>query len=604
MAEARPDCIYVLQQRYWRARLLERFASSIYDRCTVKLISLVALAAMNLFSQTDEGPDPIRTQARSMVITNYGIVATSQTLASAAGVKILESGGSAVDAAIAANATLGLMEPNSNGVGGDLFAIVYEAKTGKLHGLNASGWSPTGMTIEFLKSKGDYTMPNMGIYSVTVPGVVAGWEALHRKFGRLPMSRLLQPAIHYAREGFPVTELIAENWSGYLARPSLTTHENARKLYLANGVGPRPGDVFRNPDLARTLGRVALRGRDGFYKGPTAEAIVAVSTELGGTMTRADLAEFEPEWVEPVSTTYRGWTVSELPPNGQGIAVLAMLNIMEQFPIGEYGRDSAKALHVMIEAKKLAYADLLHYVGDPRFSRVPVNEMISKTLGIERSKLIEADRAACKVIPSELISTARTRGADTIYLSAVDRDGNIVSFIQSNYAGFGSGVVPAGSGFMLQNRGALFTLEANHPNSLAPRKRPIHTIIPGFMSKGDTRIAFGIMGGWNQAQAHAQFVSNVVDHRMNIQAAMEAPRFTKLTFEGCDVQIESRVPEATRSELEKMGHYVRTAAPYSQRVGGGQAVMREGRINFGASDPRKDGAALPESPRVPPVKRQ
>ena len=533
-----------------------------------------------------------------MVITRHGIVATSQTLASAAGVKILEAGGSAIDAAIAANATLGLTEPNSNGIGGDLFAIVYEAKTKKLYGLNASGWSPTGMTIEFLKTKNHFTMPMMGIHSVTVPGAVAGWDALHKRFGKLPLSHLLQPAIHYARQGFPVTELIAENWSSVMAKPSLTMHQNATKLYLTSGKGPVPGDIFRNPDLANSLERIAVAGKDGFYKGPIAAAIVAISKELGGTMSLSDLSEFEVEWVEPVSTDYRGWTVTELPPNGQGIAALAMLNIMERFPIGEYGADSTKALHVMIEAKKLAYADLLRYVGDPRFSDVPVKEMISKQLGIDRAKLIDEERASCNVVPSQLMSTAKKPGADTIYLSVVDRQGNMVSFIQSNFSGFGSGVVPAGTGFMLQNRGGLFTMEPGHPNSLAPRKRPVHTIIPGFLSKGETRIAFGIMGGWNQAQAHAQFVSNVVDHGMNIQAAMEAPRFTKLTFEGCDVQVESRVPESTRTELEKLGHSVRTAAPYSQRVGGGQAVMRdENGTNYGASDPRKDGAAIPESPR-------
>ena len=540
-----------------------------------------------------------------MVISRHGIVATSQTLASAAGVKILEAGGSAVDAAIAANATLGLMEPNSNGIGGDLFAIVYDAKTKKLYGLNSSGWSPAGLTIEFLKSKSNFTMPMMGIHSVTVPGAVAGWDALHSKFGRLPLSRLLQPAIHYARQGFPVTELIAENWNSIMAKPSLTTHGNATKLYLSSGKGPVPGDLFRNPDLARSLQRIAATGKDGFYKGPIAEAIVAISRELGGTMNLPDLAEFEAEWVEPVSTEYRGWTVTELPPNGQGIAALAMLNIMEQFPIGEYGPASAKALHVMIEAKKLAYADLLRYVGDPRFSAIPVSEMVSKELGAGRAKLIDENRASCNVVPSQLISTAKKPGADTIYLSVVDRHGNMVSFIQSNFAGFGSGVVPARTGFMLQNRGGLFTMEPDQPNSLAPRKRPIHTIIPGFLSKGDTRVAFGIMGGWNQAQAHAQFVSNVVDHGMNIQAAMEAPRFTKLTFEGCDVQVESRVPESTRAELQKLGHNVRTAAPYSQNVGGGQAVMRDEKgTNFGASDPRKDGAAVPESPQFAPAARR
>jgi gamma-glutamyltranspeptidase/glutathione hydrolase len=557
---------------------------------------------MPLPAQFDDGPEPIRTQARSMVMTNQGIVATSQTLASAAGVKILEAGGNAVDAAIAANAVLGVTEPNMNGIGGDLFAIVYEAKTGKLHGLNASGWAPTGLTIDLLRSKGETTMPMMGIHAVTVPGAVAGWDALRKRFGRLPFARLLQPAIYYAREGYPVTELIGESWGSDRSRPVLVMHSNATKLYLPGGNAPKIGEVFRNPDLARSLERIAVSGRDGLYKGATAEAIVTISKELGGTMTMADLAEFEAEWVEPISTDYRGWRVSELPPNGQGIAALEMLNILENFPLSEYGHNSTRTLHTMIEAKKLAYADLLRYVGDPRFSKVPIASLTSKELAKQRAKLINPERAACNVVPAELMSTAKMPGADTIYLSVVDRDGNMVSFIQSNFSGFGSGVVPAGSGFMLHNRAGLFTLEENHPNSLAPRKRPIHTIIPAFLSKGDTRIAFGIMGGWNQAQAHAQFVSNIVDHGMNIQAAMEAPRFTKLTFENCDVQFESRIPEDIRSELQKLGHDVRIAAPYSQRVGGGQAVMRDAQgTNYGASDARKDGAALPESPQFAPV---
>lgn len=540
-----------------------------------------------------------------MVITTHGIVATSQTLASAAGVKILEAGGSALDAAIAANAVLGLAEPTGSGVGGDLFAIVYEAKSGKLHGLNASGWSPSGLTIDLLKSKGERTMPMMGIHSVTVPGAVAGWQALHQRFGKLPLSRLLQPAIHYAKEGFPVTELIAASWGDPRGRPSLNNHSNATKLYMPNGRIPKEGEVFRNPALARTLVRIAAAGRDGFYTGPTANAIVAISKELGGTMTLADLKDFTPEWVNPISTDYRGWTVTELPPNGQGIAALEMLNIMEQFPLGEYGPESPEALHVMIEAKKLAYADLLNYVGDPRFAKIPVEQMTSRKLGQERAKLIDAGRASCRAVPSQLLSTAKLPGADTIYLSVVDREGNMVSFIQSNFAGFGSGVVPANTGFMLHNRGGLFTLDENKPNSLAPRKRPLHTIIPGFLAKGETRIAFGIMGGWNQAQAHAQFVSNVVDHGMNIQAAMEAPRFTKLTFEGCDVQLESRIPESVIRELNKLGHESKAIAPYSQRVGGGQAVMRNADgTNFGASDPRKDGAALPQSPAFAPAARK
>jgi gamma-glutamyltranspeptidase/glutathione hydrolase len=311
-------------------------------------------------------------------------------------------------------------------------------------------------------------------------------------------------------------------------------------------------------------------------------------------MTAADLTDFRAEWVEPISTEYRGWRVSELPPNGQGIAALEMLNIMEQFPVGSNAADD---MHLMIEAKKLAYADLLRYIGDPRRANLPIAAMLSKEHAKGRAARLDMKKAACQVVPAELLSTARQPGADTIYLSVIDKEGNMVSFIQSNFEGFGSGIVPNDAGFMLHNRAGLFTLERNHPNALAPRKRPIHTIIPGFMEKGDTRIAFGIMGGWNQAQAHAQFVSNIVDRGMNIQAALEQPRFTKKTFEGCDVYIEMRVPEDVRAELTKRGHQLHPAVPFSSEVGGGQAVMSDGKgVHYGASDPRKDGAALPESP--------
>jgi gamma-glutamyltranspeptidase / glutathione hydrolase len=537
-------------------------------------------------------------QTRGRVMTRLGIVATSQTLASQAGAQILHDGGNAIDAAIAANAVLGLVEPTSNGLGGDLFAIVYEAKTGKLYGLNASGWAPAKLTIDFLESHGVHSMPQSGINSVTVPGVVAGWEMLRQRFGTRDFATLLAPAIYYAEQGFPVSERIAASWraSTRLLSSSLT----ASHTYLPDGRAPRAGEVFRNPDLAASLKLIAEKGRDGFYQGPIAEAIVAASKELGGTFELADLEEFQPEWVEPLSTTYRGWTVCELPPNGQGIAALSMLNIMETFPLAEYGAGSAKALHVMIEAKKLAYADLMHYVGDPRFSKIPVKEMLSKALAADRAKEIDPEHAKASVAASQLGDLGSKHGGDTIYMCTIDRDGNIVSLIQSNYAGFGSGVVPAGKGFMLQNRGALFTMERGHPNALAGHKRPLHTIIPAFMYKDDVHIGFGIMGGWNQAQAHAQFVADVVDFGMNIQAAMEAPRFTKMTFEGTDVQMEPRVPENVRAELAQRGHEIKLLPePYSGTVGGGQAVMVDGKgVHSAASDPRKDGSAVPEAPVV------
>ena len=534
---------------------------------------------------------------RSVVATKYGIVAASQPLAAGAGVRILERGGNAIDAAIGANATMGLMEPTGNGIGGDLFAIIYLAETGQLLGLNSSGWAPTGMTVDFLASKGIQEMPRRGVYSVTVPGVVAGWDALRSRFGTLPFSEILAPAIFYAENGFPVSEVIARGWAG--SQEMLASHPNSKKTFLIDGRAPSEGEVFRNPDLAASLRRIAEKGRDGYYLGPTAEAILAISKEEGGLFTAEDLSEFEPEWVTPIQTTYRGWTVSEIGPNTQGIAALMMLNLMEQFPLAEYGFHSAEALHVMIEAKKLAYADMLHYVGDPRFSSIPVPSMLNKEHAAQRAKLIDPARAQCAVTPSEFKSVTETAGGDTIYMSVIDKDGNIVSLIQSNYSGFGSGLVPPGAGFMLHNRGALFTLERNRPNTLEPRKRPLHTIIPAFMEKGDVRIGFGIMGGWNQAQAHAQFVANIADYGMNIQEALEAGRFTKGSFEGCDVELEALIPEEVRSALVQRGHQVEVVLPRTGTFGKGQAVQSNGEgVHFGASEPRADGAAIPEAPPV------
>jgi gamma-glutamyltranspeptidase/glutathione hydrolase len=535
-------------------------------------------------------------QTRARVMTQFGIVAASQTLASQAGAQVLEQGGNAVDAAIAANAVLGLVEPMSNGLGGDLFAMVYDAKTGKLHGLNASGWAPSGLTIDALRAKGYKKMPERGVDSVTVPGAVAGWDLLRRRFGSRDFATLLRPAIYYAEHGFPVTERIAAGWQS--SRRLLARDPSAAQTYLLDGKAPRAGELFRNLDLAKSLHRIAEHGRDGFYKGPTADAILRTLKDHGGTMTAADLADFRAEWVEPISTIYRGWTVSELPPNGQGIAALEMLNILEHFPLPKYGHNSARALHAMIEAKKLAYADLIRYVGDPRLSEIPVQALLSKELADRRAKEIDPEHAHASVSPADLKDLTGKLGGDTIYMAAIDRDGNIVSLIQSNYMDFGSGLVPAGTGFALQNRGALFTLEAGRPNSLAPRKRPLHTIIPGFLQKDDIRIGFGIMGGWNQSQAHVQFVANVVDFGMNIQAALEAPRFTKLTFSGLDVQVEPRIAEATRADLKQLGHAVEVLpVPYSGVVGGGQAVGRDRQgVKQGASDPRKDGAAVPQGP--------
>jgi gamma-glutamyltranspeptidase/glutathione hydrolase len=531
-----------------------------------------------------------RSQARSMVVTRYGIVAAENPIAAQVGATILADSGNAVDAAIATNAMMGLVAPMSNGIGGDLFAIVYEAKSGKLYGLNASGWAPAGLSIDFLHSKGIDTMPYRGIHSVTVPGAVDGWAKLRERFGSMSFQQLLAPVIRCAEEGIPITEIVADLWSSN--EEVLKNDLVAARTYLIDGHAPRVGEIFRNPNLARSLTEIASHGRDAFYKGKIAKLILACSRQHGGTLTPSDLSEFSGEWVEPISTTYRGWTVYEIPPNGQGIAALMMLNIMENFPLSQYGHNSAAALHVMIEAKKLAYADMLRYVADQRFSKVPVRGMLDKRYAHERALLIDSTKANCAPQPG---SPTRP-GDDTIYLTVVDRNGNMVSLIQSNYENFGSGLVPEEAGFVLQNRGALFTLDPTRPNALAGHKRPLHTISPAFMTKGNVEIAFGIMGGWNQAQAHAQFVSNVVDFGMNIQAAMEAARFRKTTFKGCDLQIEDRVPAAVRAQLEAMGHQLEVCGDYSPVMGGGQAVLRDfsSRINYGASDPRKDGAAISE----------
>jgi gamma-glutamyltranspeptidase / glutathione hydrolase len=549
----------------------------------------ILFLSMALKAQQPDSPLD-RTQARSMVITRRGIVATSQTLASQAGAQILARGGSAADAAIAANAVMGVVEPMSNGMGGDLFAIVRDEKTGKLAGLNASGWAPEKLTIEYLRKKGNRDMPQLGIDSVTVPGCVRGWAELHKKFGRLPWAELFKPAIYYARNGFPVTEFISAYWQS--AQSKLENDANARKVFLVKGKPPEVGQVFSNPEYASALELVARDGADSFYRGAIARALLKTSNRLGGVISAADLADYQAEWVEPIATTYRGWTVYELPPNGQGMAALEMLNIMERFPLEKDGFLGPEAWHAKMEAQKLAYADLGRYNGDPRFSKIPVETLISKSWAEERAKTIDTNRAHCDVVAGDV---SRFRG-DTIYLSVVDRDGNIVSLIQSLYEGFGSGVVVDDFGITLQDRGGLFLLDPSHPNALVPHKRPFHTIIPAYMEKGTARIGFGIMGGLNQPQAHAQFVSNIADYGMNIQAALEAPRFTKLDFAGCKFLIEDRVTEAVRQALISKGHEFELRGAFSTPMGGGQAVLHDEAtgINFGASSPRKDGAAVPE----------
>ena len=532
-----------------------------------------------------------RSYGRSMVITDGGIVATSHTLASQAGAQILARGGSAIDAAIAANAVLGVTEPMMNGMGGDLFLMYWDAKTGKLYGLNSSGWAPRGLSIEYLKQKGNLQMPQAGIDSVTVPGAVEGWSKAHARFGRLPWKDLFTPAIYYAEHGYPVPEIIHDYWEG--DAQTLKQTPEAQRVFLPGGKVPEVGEVFFNPDLGKTLRLIAEGGRDVFYRGEIAQSIVSTSAALGGTMQADDLADFSAEWVEPISITYRGWKIYELPPNGQGMAALEMLNIMSTLQPDKAGPLATMELHDRIEAMKLAYSDLYRYNADPRFAKVPVKGLLADDYARQRAALINPEKANCTAASG---SPARS---DTTYLAAVDKEGNIASLIQSNYDAFGSGVAVTGRGFMLQDRGALFLLDPSHPNALAPRKRPFHTIIPAFMEQGDVHIGFGIMGGANQPLAHAQFVSNVVDYAMNIQAALSEPRFTVQPTEqgiGCNILIESRVPPQTLRELEQKGHIFKVRKEYSAAMGRGQAVLHNSKtnVNFAASDPRADGSAEPE----------
>lgn len=556
-----------------------------------KFLAAAVIAPLIVPPLFAEQQDPAREQARSMVMTQYGIVATSQAVASQAGAAILAKGGSAVDAAIAANAALGVIEPMMNGVGGDLFAIVYDAKTKRLYGLNASGWAPKTISVAALKEKGLTQMRTVDL--VTVPGTVAGWDTLHQRWGKLSMAEELAPAIALAERGIAVTETDADNWKIY-GTPFLNDPEFAR-VFLPAGKAPVAGQLFRNPELAATLRLIGEHGRDGFYKGQTANAILKLERELGGFMEANDLTEFQPEWIDPVSTTYHGWTVYEMPPNGQGIAALQMLNIMENYPIKEWGHNSQKSLHIEIEAKNLAYADLQHYIGDPHATHVPTQALISKELAAKRAKLI-TDKAACNVVPSDVTEQLAHLASDTTYFSVVDRDGNVVSLIQSNSGAFGGGLVAAGTGFPLQNRGGAFTLKADKPNTLRPRTRPLHTIIPAFMQNDNRRVAFGIMGGFNQAQAHAQFVSNIVDFNMNIQAALEAARFTKRDFQGCGVWVENGIEPDVIAGLESQGHEVTVWPRYFQSMGRGNAVEvnESSPVHYGATDPRADGEAVPE----------
>jgi gamma-glutamyltranspeptidase/glutathione hydrolase len=549
----------------------------------------ILLLSILTFTMTYRASTQDRSYGRSVVMTDRGIVATSHYLASQAGAQVLAHGGSAMDAAITANAVLGVTEPMMNGIGGDLFLLYWDAKAGKLYGINASGWAPRKLTIEFLAQHGITAMPHDGIHSVTVPGAVDGWSQAHQRFGRLPWKELFTPAIYYAEHGYAVPEIIQDYWVDEEAK--LRKTPEATRVFLPGGKVPSLGARFTNPDVARALKLIAEKGRDAFYKGEIAQAIVSSSAALGGTMELQDLADFSAEWVEPISIDYRGWKVYELPPNVQGMAALEMLNIMEKFQPDKDGPKGVVELHKKIEAMKLAYADLYRFNADQRFAKVPVMGLLDKAYASERAAKIDADKANCNP------GAGHPAASDTTYLAAVDKDGNIASLIQSNYSGFGSGVVVKGMGFALQNRGGLFSLDASHPNALQPRKRPFHTIIPAFMERGDVHIGFGIMGGANQPLAHAQFVSNLVDYGMNIQGALEAPRFTVTSGQvSCDILIESRVAPEVIQALRQKGHNLIVRQEYTSLMGRGQAVMHNSKtsMNWAASDPRADGSAEPE----------
>jgi gamma-glutamyltranspeptidase/glutathione hydrolase len=551
------------------------------------LVTVLLLTSSTVLSAQD------RSYGRSVVATPFGIVATSEVEASQAGARMLERGGSAIDAGIAANAVLGVMEPMMNGLGGDLFAIYYDAKTGKLTGINASGWAPNGLTIEHLQGKDLHAMPRVGIDSVTVPGAVDGWAKLHGRFGKLPWRELFEPAISVAGQGYAVPEIIDDYWK--ISHKGLMTNPESRRVFLPGDQAPERGQLFRNPDLARALTLIANEGETAFYKGAIARAILKTSSELSGTMTAADLAEYSAEWVEPISVNYRGWTIYELPPNGDGMAALEMLNIMEQSKADPAGPYSPGELHTRIEAMKLAYADVKAYDGDPRFNKIAAEQLLSKSYAAQRASLIDPGRANCTIAPGALSRS------DTTYFTVVDREGNILSMIQSNAGLFGSEVTVDGMGFALQDRGVAFSLDPKSPNALAGHKRPFHTIIPAFMQMGDRHIGFGIMGGMNQPLAHAQFVSNVVDYGMNIQAALEEARFTVTATLGCNIEIESRVGTSTIDALTKMGHLFEVRKEYTANMGRGNVVEHDTAtgMNLGASDPRGDGAAIPEMPKRP-----
>lgn len=530
---------------------------------------------------------------RSEVIATHGMVCTSQPLATQVGLDVLKKGGSAIDAAIAANATLGLMEPTGSGIGGDLFAIVWDAKTQKLYGLNASGRSPRNLSLKWFKENGYEKIPALGPLPVSVPGCVDGWFELHGKFGKLDMDDVLAPAIRYAEQGFPVSELIAYYLGRSVPYYMDQGFPNVKETYTINGKAPVKGQVFRNPFLAETYKTLATKGRDGFYKGEIAGKIAEFIQSQGGFLSKQDLAQHRSEWVEPVSVNYRGYDVWELPPNGQGIAALQMLSIIEGFDFSDIEFGSPEHLHIVNEAKKLAFEDRAKYYADMDFAEVPVAELISEQYGAERRKEIDLKQAG-------VYKAGKISAGETIYLCAADGEGNMVSLIQSNYRGMGSGMVPPGLGFMLQDRGELFSLQEGQANTYAPGKRPFHTIIPGFVTKdGQPHMAFGVMGGDFQPQGHVQVLMNMIDFGMNLQEAGDAPRFehrgsstpTGDVGEGPgELRFEAGISDETRLKLAYLGHGISGATGY---FGGYQAIMWDAveKVYYGASESRKDGCA-------------
>ncbi len=565
----------------------------------IRVLCFAALATLAGWTSPVAGYDRVTgaTHAsRPDVIAANGMVATSQPLATQVGLQVLKDGGNAIDAAIAANAAIGLMEPTGNGIGGDLFAIVWDAESERLYGYNGSGRSPQSLTLEWFVDNGYEEIPAYGPLPVSVPGTVDGWFALHERFGDMPMDDILQPAIDYANEGFPVSEIIAYYWD--LSVPSRAEYPGFLEQFTIDGRAPREGEIWRNPNLGNTLKAIAEGGRDAFYKGDIARTIGDYMAENGGFLAYEDLAAHEGEWVEPLSADYRGYEVWELPPNGQGIAALQILNILEGYDMASYGFGSPEHVHLFTEAKKLAFEDRARFYADPDFSDVDIDRLISKDYAAERREAIDMERAARAVEPG----TRVLDDGDTIYLTTADRHGNMVSLIQSNYRGMGSGMTPPGLGFILQDRGEMFVLKEGHPNTFEPGKRPFHTIIPAFITKdGEPWVSFGLMGGGMQPQGHAQIVMNLVDFGMGLQEAGDAPRIhhngstepvgrnLQMT-DGGVLNLESGFSYDTVRALMGKGHRIQFArGPY----GGYQAIMVDPEFGTyrGATEVRKDGQA-------------